>query len=310
VGRFADAARVRYRVPVSTTEGSQDTAGGATQQPSKLRRARDLLAAVGGSVHFDHAVEYYDETRGLSPQVQADTARLLAAELPPTARVLEVGAGTGLVTVPLARAGVAMTGIDLSPGMIDRLAGKARDEGVHVPIAVADALRLPFIDDAFEGVVMRHVLHLVAAWEASLDEVVRVLRPGGVFLVSITDYTGLYHELQERFLAAAGGLPVAVGLRPDDPGTLERAMAARGAIGRVLPAVRGSRTLTIAGFLKNMERGAYTWTWAASPSTRRRAVREVRRWAHRRVGRLDRPVEPEFEIEWRAFRLPGRTAAT
>jgi len=122
--------------------------------------------------------------------------------------------------------------------------------------------------------------------------------------VSITDYTGLYHTLQERFLHAAGDLPMAVGVRPDDPESLERAMAAHGAEGRVLPVVRGRRTLTIAGFLKNMERGVYTWTWAASPLMRRRAVWEGRRWAHRNVGKLDRPVERMFEIEWRAFRLP------
>jgi SAM-dependent methyltransferase len=276
---------------------------GAAAKPRRLPRPRDLLAAVDGSVHFGHAVGYYDETRGLSPEVQLDTARLLAAELPGVSRVLEVGAGTGLVTVPLAEAGIPMVGIDLSDGMLERLRDKAMSAGLPVPLAVADAVRLPFEADAFDGLVMRHVLHLIAGWHHALDEVVRVVRPGGAFLVSITDYTGLYHTLQERFLTAAGGLPIAVGLRPDDPETLDRAMAAHGATGRVLPVVRGTRTLTIASFLRNMERGVYTWTWAATPAVRRKAVREVRRWARRNIGRLDRPVEPEFEIEWRAYRL-------
>lgn len=227
----------------------------------------------------------------------------MAGELEGVSRVLEVGAGTGLVTVPLTQAAVPMMGIDLSVGMLERLREKARVDGLLIPLAVADATRLPFADDAFDGLVMRHVLHLVSTWHEALDEVVRVVRPGGTFLVSITDYTGLYHELQERFLQAAGDLPLAVGLRPDNPEGLEQAMASLGATGRVLPVVRGTRTLTIAGFLRNVERGLYTWTWAASRSTRRRAVREVRRWARRHVGRLDRPVEPEFEIEWRAFRL-------
>ncbi|HEY7763219.1 MAG TPA: class I SAM-dependent methyltransferase [Actinomycetota bacterium] len=278
---------------------------GTTAKPHRLPRPRDLLAAVDGSVHFGHAVGYYDETRGLSPEVQAETARLLAAELPGATRVLEVGAGTGLVTVPLAEAGIPMFGIDLAEGMLRPLREKAAAAVVSVPTAVADAVRLPFADGVFDGLVMRHVLHLVAGWQAALEEVVRVVRPGGTFLVSITDYTGLYHTLQERFLAAAGDLPIAVGLRPDDPERLEQAMAALGATCRVLPVVRGRRTLTISAFLRNMERGLYTWTWAASPRTRRHAVREVRRWARRNIGRLDRPVEPEFEIEWRAFRLAG-----
>ncbi len=139
--------------------------------------------------------------------------------------MLDVGAGTGLVTVPLARTGASTTGIDLSEGMLQRLGAKALEEGMSIPLAVADATALPFADDAFDGLVMRHVLHLIHDWRGVLTEAVRVLQPGGTFLVSITDYTGLYHTLQERLLAAAGDLPIAVGLRPDDPESLERAMA-------------------------------------------------------------------------------------
>jgi ubiquinone/menaquinone biosynthesis C-methylase UbiE len=287
---------------MGTSRGTPSSreAGG---HPKTHRRARDLLSAIGSSIAFDHAVEYYDETRGLSPEVQVETARLLADEMGRDGHVLEAGAGTGLITIPLAHEGLRMTGMDLSVPMLERLSEKAMSEGVTIPLVAADVVRLPFADDAFDGVVMRHVLHLVAEWRAALDEVVRVMRPEGTFAVSITDYTGLYHALQERFLHAAGDLPVAVGLRPDDPESLERAMASRGATGRLLPPVRGRRTLTIAAFLRNMERGLYTWTWAASAATRRHAVREVRRWARHELGDLDRPVEAEFEIEWRVFRL-------
>lgn len=67
--------------------------------------------------------------------------------------------------------------------------------------------------------------------------------------------------------------------------------------------VRGERTLTIAAFLGNMQRGLYTWTWAADRGTRKDAVAEVRAWARARFGDLHRPVEPQFQIEWRTFRL-------
>jgi ubiquinone/menaquinone biosynthesis C-methylase UbiE len=287
-------------------EGTRGDAVATSELVQPLRRARDLLGAVGGSVDFDHAVGYYDETRGLSPEVQDETVRRLRDALGPAASVIEVGAGTGQIAIPLARSGLRVLAVDLSAPMLRRLEQHARDQGAHVPTVVGDATRLPIGDAACDAVVMRHVLHLVADWRQALDEVVRIVRPGGSFLVSITDYTGLYRTLQERFLRAAGGLPVAVGLRPDDAASLEHELAGHGATGSVLEPVRGQRTLTVSSFLENMERGVYTWTWAASPTVRRHAVRSVRRWARRHLGRLDRPVESEFAIEWRAFRLPGR----
>lgn len=281
----------------------QDQGTGARTLRTPVQAARDLISAVGGSLGFDHAVEYYDETRGLSPEVQEETARVLKAELGGAGPVLDVGAGTGLVTVPLATAGVHVHALDLSERMLERLAKKARGARVRIPVVTGDATRLPYADDAFEGAVMRHVLHLVGAWRQLLSEVVRVVRPGGTFLVSITDYTGLYHELQVRFLDAAGDLPISVGLRPDDPDSLEEVMRELGAARTGTRVVRGQRTLTISAFLRNVQRGVYTWTWAADGATRRRAVAVVRAWAKSRFGDLHRPVEPEFEIEWRAFRL-------
>jgi ubiquinone/menaquinone biosynthesis C-methylase UbiE len=264
----------------------------ARSERRSVRVARDLIAAVGGSVGFDHAVEYYDETRGLSPEVQAQIAELLSAEFAAADEVLEVGAGTGLVTLPLARHGLPVQALDVSLGMLQRLVHKARKGGLRVPAVVGDATRLPFRDDSVDGVAMRHVLHLVSNWEAALAEVARIVRPEGRFVVSITDYTGLYHAMQARFLHAAGDLPIAVGLRPDDPASLDAAMEALGATGRLLPVVRGRRTLTISAFL-----------WAASSATRKQAVAEVRRWAKAEMGDLHRPVEPEFEIEWRSYRF-------
>ena len=49
--------------------------------------------------------------------------------------------------------------MDLSEGMLGRLEAKAREEGMRILLFAADAARLPFADDAFDGVVMRHVLH-------------------------------------------------------------------------------------------------------------------------------------------------------
>ena len=200
--------------------------------------------------------------------------------------------------------GIRVDGIDLSAPMLDRAIAKS-SASATVGFTVADATRLPFVDRAFGGAFIRHVLHLVPDWRQVLSEAVRVIRPGGTLVVSITDYTGLYQEIQERFLVEAGGLPLAVGLRPDDPASLRRAMTRLGAETRVLPVVRGFRTMTVEHFLTGIEDGQYSWTWAASDARRRMAARTLRAWLVRRFGNLGRPVEPEFAAEWWAFDLPA-----
>lgn len=258
-----------------------------------------------GSVAFDHAVGYYDETRGLSPEASLATTDLLAAEFRGSGRLLEVGVGTGLLALPLVERGFPVVGIDLSVPMIARSREKA-GAAASLGLAVADATRLPFRSGSFDGAFMRHVLHLVPSWRVALEEVVRVVRPGGRFLVSITDYSGLYREVQHRFLAEAGGLPLAIGLRPDDDASLRRAMSTLGARARRLPPVRGRRTLTMRRFLEHVEEGYYTWTWAATHRQRIDAVGRLRSWLVRRFENLDRPVESEYSVEWWAFELPRR----
>ena len=71
------------------------------------------------SVSFDRAAEYYDATRSLPPAVTESTISALVTLLRGR-RVLEFGAGTGRFSVPLQRAGVALTPVDISRRMLQR----------------------------------------------------------------------------------------------------------------------------------------------------------------------------------------------
>ena len=255
------------------------------------------------SIVFDDAAEYYDETKALPPDALMSTVDLLSGELGGSARVLDVRVGTGVLALPLVERGLRVVGVDLSEPMLRRATEKAHP-GTRLGLAVADATHLPFRDGAFDGAFMRHVLHLVPRWRQVLAENARVIRPGGRLLVSITDYTGLYREIQGRFLREAGGLPLAVGLRPDDPVSLRHAMAQLGARVRPLPLVSGGRTLTVDRFLTGIEEGEFSWTWPASATRRRQVAQKLRAWLAGRFGNLGRPVEPRFAVEWWAFDLP------
>jgi ubiquinone/menaquinone biosynthesis C-methylase UbiE len=132
-----------------------------------------------GSVRFDRAADYYDETRGLPPGVDEQVAALIVetAGLDRSSRVLEIGAGTGRITLPLAPWVGEMHGIDLSRPMLAKMQAKKR--GRPVSIVQGDATRLPYAAASFDMALAVHVFHLIPDTGAVLAELARVLRPGG-----------------------------------------------------------------------------------------------------------------------------------
>lgn len=99
--------------------------------------------------------------------------------IPPDARILEVGVGTGRIAAPVAQAGGRVMGFDISAEMLDQIAYEA---GSAYPVVQADMLNIPFRRGTFGAVMVTHVLHLTRELERVLSEVVRVLQPDGVVI--------------------------------------------------------------------------------------------------------------------------------
>jgi SAM-dependent methyltransferase len=257
---------------------------------------------VSGSVPFDRAVEYYDRTRGLSEEASREMTALLVGELRGRGRCLEVGVGTGLISLPLAAAGLAMVGLDLSAPMLAKLVEKAGGRAPF-PLVRGDATMLPFADDGFGSALVRHVLHLVPAWERVVAELARVVRGGGAVLVATGDIPGAWREVTERFVALVGRPSFATGLDVRDLTRLDEAFAVHGGSPRPrdLPAIPEGVEQSLGMFLDQMADGLHSWTWDVSEQDRRAAAGEVRAWALERFGTLDPPGAREVAIEWRAY---------
>ena len=93
--------------------------------------------------------------------------------------VLEVGMGLGTDFVRFARAGAYAHGVDLTKAAVELVARRLDLEGLSADIRRADAEALPFEDESFDLVYSWGVLHHTPDTRASLDEIRRVLRPGG-----------------------------------------------------------------------------------------------------------------------------------
>lgn len=102
--------------------------------------------------------------------------------------VLELCCGTGRLTVPLAEAGVGITGMDLSEPMLGRAGEKARDAGVEIPF-VLDDIRSFQLDRMFDMVFIPfNSLQGIFNWRdvlAVFERVTAHLKPGGLFIFDI-----------------------------------------------------------------------------------------------------------------------------
>ncbi len=97
-----------------------------------------------------------------------------------TGRIVEIAAGTGL-NVPLYPATAAeIHAIEPDQHMLDRLIAKAPGSTVPLFLYRGDALHLPFIDEAFDAAIVAFALCTIPDPTRALDEVHRVVRPGGI----------------------------------------------------------------------------------------------------------------------------------
>lgn len=105
--------------------------------------------------------------------------------------VLDLGCGGGFMSEAMARAGARVTGVDPAAHAIAAAQAHARQEGLAIDYRVGSGERVPLEDESVDCVVCVDVLEHVASLDAVLDEVARVLKPGGVFLYDTINRTPL-----------------------------------------------------------------------------------------------------------------------
>jgi ubiquinone/menaquinone biosynthesis C-methylase UbiE len=159
--------------------------------------------------HFDAAAGYwhsvYDagDLQGRVYRRRMEVALAWAAELGPAgpgAEALDAGCGAGLMSVELARAGLTVSATDASPGMVAGATRLMAEQGVadRVSVRQADAHALPFEDGRFALVVALGVLPWLHDPGGAVEEMARVLAPGGALVLTADNRRRLNRLLEPR----------------------------------------------------------------------------------------------------------------
>jgi ubiquinone/menaquinone biosynthesis C-methylase UbiE len=137
------------------------------------------------------------------------SARLIDAfvkltKLPPGARVIDLGCGSGTFTALLARAGFDCVGLDISA----KLVAVGRRKHPRIEFVAGDIERLPFPDASFDGALLSGVVHHFPDPSPCAAETFRLLRPRGRFLAfdpnRMNPFMWLYRDRASPFYSSVG----------------------------------------------------------------------------------------------------------
>ncbi|MFE2729294.1 class I SAM-dependent methyltransferase [Kitasatospora sp. NPDC059327] len=187
----------------------------------------DHRAAI--AEYWDAAASTFDDEPDHGLRVERTRAawtRLLRAWVPSgPVDVLDVGCGTGSLSLVLAEAGHRVTGVDLAPRMVERAGEKLSAAGLSGRFLVGDAAVPPTGGEAFDVVLSRHLVWTLPDPEAALREWANRLRPGGRLVL----VEGRWRESGRSgvpYVAGAQSLPWNGGVGADDLAAVVRPLAA------------------------------------------------------------------------------------
>ena len=139
-----------------------------------------------------------------------------AAASRPGGTVLDVGVGTGL-ELPMFESRTRLVGVDLSEPMLRRAQGRVHRDGLSNVdgLVVMDAMRLAFPDACFDAAVAPYVLTVVPDPARTLDELLRVVKPGGEIV--LVNHVGAERGVIAAMEAWLGRRSASLGWRPQFP---------------------------------------------------------------------------------------------
>ncbi len=171
------------------------------------QQVREYWNAHPCGTQFTHLVpgskEFYEEVERYRYESQPFMRELMEFGNFKGKRLLEIGCGLGTDLLQFARAGAEVTGVDLTPASIELVKKRFALYGLNVKAQVADAEHLPFSDSSFDVVYSFGVLHHTPNTQQAIDEIYRVLKPGGRIIIMLYHRRSMHVQLGEPYARLA-----------------------------------------------------------------------------------------------------------
>ncbi|TBH20814.1 class I SAM-dependent methyltransferase [Thermus thermamylovorans] len=244
----------------------------------------------------------YDRLRAYPPEVAGRIATAIGNALQARGEepvLLELGAGTGRIALPLIARGYRYIALDRDPAMLEVFRQKAAGVMRKVHLLLADAREIPLPGESVHGVIAVHLWHLLPDWQRALAEAFRVLKPGGVLLEGWDRMASeVDSRLQERWqaLVAAEGVRVERGRHQKRLAEVAEALRRLGLRPRTRLVVAWREERSLREALEALEERLYSFTQEVPEEVHRRAMPHLLAFAEAEFGSLDRtfPVERSF----------------
>lgn len=254
---------------------------------------------MSNSRSFDRVADIYDQTRLLLKPIAKNGIQAILDLVGHNGRVLDVGTGTGRISLPLLERGVDLIGCDLSDKMLRRLQEKLPS----ARIAQADASLLPFPGSHFDFVMTVHVLHLIPPWREALREFRRVLKPEGTYFnvktweAVGTSIRGEMKEFWRNWLKAHGVDAYLTGVQRNAESLLE--LQSLGAHLTEVEVIHYPLTFTLREELERFASRVYSDAWDVPDAIFETSLQELRTWVEHEYRDLDqqRADEVRFVID-------------
>lgn len=154
--------------------------------------------------YFDTVADQWDQMRAGYFDESVREAAIAKANLRPDMVVADVGTGTGYMATGLAPLVHKVYGVDASAEMLRVAEENMRQQGLtNVEFKTGDGLNLPFEDNSLDAVFANMYLHHIGEPPLAIAEMVRVLKPGGVLVITDEDeheHAWLHEEMDDVWL--------------------------------------------------------------------------------------------------------------